>query len=85
MIITHSSGAVWGPRRDLIVMDSAQTTAVCLYAPTATVIAVHMEALDHGTVSRVDLARARDEAGIPPNRLLIPADGEIVTIRNDQP
>jgi L-ascorbate metabolism protein UlaG (beta-lactamase superfamily) len=51
VIITHSSGAIWGVNKDLIVMDSAQTIEVSKYAPSSTVIAVHMEALDHGTVT----------------------------------
>jgi L-ascorbate metabolism protein UlaG (beta-lactamase superfamily) len=80
VILTHSSGAVWGARRDLIVMDAGQTIEVCRYAPGATVVAIHMEALDHGTVSRADLANARESAGIPPGRLLTPADGETITI-----
>jgi L-ascorbate metabolism protein UlaG (beta-lactamase superfamily) len=82
VIITHSSGAVWGSQRDLIVMDAAQTVDVCKYAPKATVIAVHMDALDHGTVTRADLSKARAGAGIPASRLLIPEDGETITIGN---
>ena len=80
LIVTHSSGAVWGERRDLILMDAAQTVELVRYASRATVIAVHLEALDHGTVTRADLARARDEAGIDAARLLIPRDGETVSI-----
>ncbi len=80
LIITHSSGAVWGDRRDLIVMDSAQTIAVARYASGAAVVAVHVDALDHGTTTRLDLARARDEAGISPERLCIPQDGERIVV-----
>jgi hypothetical protein len=75
VIITHSSGAVWGAG-ELIVMDAAQTLEVCRAAPRSTVIAVHMEALDHGTVSRRELRARAEEAGISPDRLAIPADGE---------
>ena len=39
-------------------------------------IATHMEALDHATVSRQGLRRAADGAGIAATQLLIPADGE---------
>ena len=79
VIVTHSCGAVWG-QGVLIVMDAAQTLEVCRAAPRCTVIAVHMEALDHGTVSRREL-RARAEAGgIPPQRLRIPRDGEEIEI-----
>ena len=79
IIITHSSGARWpdpAGERQLIVMDAAQTIAVAQTAPASTVIATHMEALDHATVSRAELRAAADAAGIPPTRLLIPADGD---------
>ena len=75
IIITHSSGAKFGDS-DPIVMDAEQTIAVCQTAPQATVIAIHMESLDHGTVSRADLRAAADAQGIKPEQLLIPADGE---------
>ena len=75
VIVTHSSGAMWkgdGP----IVMDAAQTLAVCRAAPESRIVAIHLGSLDHGEVSRQDLrARAR-AAGIPDTQLLIPEDGE---------
>jgi L-ascorbate metabolism protein UlaG (beta-lactamase superfamily) len=79
IIITHSCGARWPDEhgeRQLIVMDAAQTIALAQAAPSSTVIATHMEALDHATVSRAELRAAADAAGIPATRLLIPADGE---------
>ncbi len=78
VIVTHSSGAVWGPGT-LIVMDAEQTVAVCKAAPTAVVVAVHLDSLDHGTVSRADLRTVADRQGIGPDRLRIPADGEVVS------
>jgi L-ascorbate metabolism protein UlaG (beta-lactamase superfamily) len=83
VVITHSSGAVWPNstgERELIVMDDAQTVEVCLLAPTAKVIAVHMESLDHGTTSRADIRTRARESGISDSALLIPADGETVEI-----
>jgi hypothetical protein len=79
VIVTHSSGAVWGGGV-LIVMDAAQTLATCLAAPSSTVIAVHMEALDHGTVTRRELRAQAAAAGIPPKQLRIPLDGEEIDI-----
>ena len=79
IIITHSCGAVWSAEKTLIVMDDEQTVAVCAAAPQATVIAVHMEALDHGTITREQLRATADAAGISPQQLLIPADGETLT------
>jgi L-ascorbate metabolism protein UlaG (beta-lactamase superfamily) len=79
IIITHSCGARWpddAGERQLIVMDAAQTVAVAQAAPASIVIATHMEALDHATISRAELRAAADAAGIPTTQLLIPADGE---------
>ncbi len=76
VIITHSSGAVWGITKTLILTDAAQTVEICKLAPQSTVVAVHMEALDHGTVTRASLREAARANGIEDSRLLIPADGE---------
>ncbi|MFI0844254.1 MBL fold metallo-hydrolase [Mesorhizobium sp. IMUNJ 23232] len=77
IIVTHSCGARWDG--DLIVMDAAQTVTVCEAAPASIIVATHMEALDHATISRQELRRAADEEGIPASRLLIPADGETLS------
>jgi L-ascorbate metabolism protein UlaG (beta-lactamase superfamily) len=79
VIITHSSGAKFG-ESDPIVMDAQQTVAVCRAAPGAVVVAVHMDSLDHGTVSRQQLRALADAEGIDRERLLIPGDGEAVTL-----
>lgn len=47
-----------------------------LIAPESLVIAVHLNSLDHGTVSRADLRAHARAAGIPDERLWIPKDGE---------
>lgn len=78
IIVTHSCGARWDDT--LIVMDAQQTLDLCAAQPHATVIATHMEALDHATVSREALRQAADAQGIGHNRLLIPADGETLVI-----
>lgn len=75
IIITHSCGAVWGDNV-LIVMDAAQTVAVCRAAQDSIVIATHMDSVDHATVSRDELRTYADANGIRPLQLLIPADGE---------
>jgi L-ascorbate metabolism protein UlaG (beta-lactamase superfamily) len=79
VIVTHSGGAELrdsGP----IIMDAAQTVAVCKAQPSAVVIATHMEALDHCKTSRQELQAAAETAGITPVRLRIPADGETVQV-----
>ncbi|WP_075292036.1 MBL fold metallo-hydrolase [Pararhizobium arenae] len=78
VIITHSCGAKWDG--DLIVMDAAETVAVCELAGQSTVVAVHMEALDHATVSRADLRAAADAKGISADQLRIPDDGEVLSL-----
>lgn len=79
VIITHSSGAVWGKANELIVMDAEQTLQICSYAPAGRVVAVHLDSLDHGTVSRNDLDLRRKQADVPSDRLIIPHDGETLT------
>lgn len=78
IIVSHSCGARWDG--DLIVMDGDQTTTLCETAPRSIVVATHMEALDHATVDRNDLRRAADAKGVPPTRLIIPRDGEIIDL-----
>ena len=57
-------------------MDAEQTLAVSRLAPQAIIVATHMEALDHATITRQDLRQAADAADLDPSRLLILADGE---------
>jgi L-ascorbate metabolism protein UlaG (beta-lactamase superfamily) len=78
VIITHSCGAVWGDQV-LIVMDAAQTIAVCKSAPKSIVVATHMEALDHATVTRAELREYATNHGITLDQLLIPSDGETLS------
>lgn len=83
VVITHSSGAVWpvsSGAKVLIVMDAAQTVEASRLAAGGKVVAVHLESLDHGTVSRADVRAAAQAAGIAPERLLIPVDGETLSI-----
>ncbi len=79
IIVTHSCGAVWGAHVP-IVMDAAQTIAVCQAAPNSIVIATHMDSVDHATISRENLRQYADAHGIGPDRLLIPADGETLAL-----
>lgn len=78
IIFTHSCGAKLddsGP----IVMDAQQTIAVCKLAPWAKVVAIHMDALDHGTVTRNDIRQLAVKNGISSDQLIIPDDGQILT------
>lgn len=77
VIVTHSCGATWKGSTP-IVMDAIQTAAVCQAAPESQVVAVHMEALDHATISRDDLRQYARAQGISEDQLLIPADGDML-------
>lgn len=78
IIISHSGGATL-PGFDPIIMDGPQTLRTLTAAPNAVVVAIHMEALDHCTVSRTMLRRMADGVGIAASRLRIPENGNILT------
>lgn len=78
VIVTHSGGARAGGTT--ILMDVDDTLEVARLAPDATVVAVHLEAVAHAPITRAGLRAAADAAGIDPTRVLIPADGETVTL-----
>ena len=85
VIVTHSSGASWPDPDDeservLIVMDAEQTVATAKFAPKSRLVATHMEALDHATVSRAELRAAANDAGLSPDQFIIPEDGETLRI-----
>jgi L-ascorbate metabolism protein UlaG (beta-lactamase superfamily) len=79
VIITHSCGAEFEANSP-IVMDAEQTVAVCRAAPDAIVVAVHMEAYDHSTVTRADLRTFATQRGITRQQLRIPDDGETLSL-----
>ncbi|MDF2636524.1 MAG: Zn-dependent hydrolase [Pelosinus sp.] len=83
IVITHSCGAVWGDNIP-IVMNAEQTVKVCLAAPASTIIATHMESLDHATISRGCLRKYAEANGIGAEQLLIPSDGETYHFGNDR-
>lgn len=78
VIVTHSAGAALGGT--LLILDDVQTVEIARSAPQATVIATHMESLDHCTVSRQELRETAERAGISARKLLIPADGEAISL-----
>ena len=88
LIVCHAGGNRFTPETNIfpevtfdketesIVMDKTQTIAVCKFAPQSKVLANHMEAIDHGTVTRADLRAYATEQNITAEQLFIPADGE---------
>ncbi|MEO1443384.1 MAG: MBL fold metallo-hydrolase, partial [Chloroflexota bacterium] len=86
IIVTNSGGAMWDDpdnpgERTYILMDATETIKIARFAPGASIVAVHMEALDHCTVTRAELRAAADAAGVPPHRIIIPAEGEFVAFQ----
>ncbi|MDW3197062.1 MAG: MBL fold metallo-hydrolase [Cytophagales bacterium] len=77
IIITNSGGALFRGGNERILMDVDETLLVAKKAPNATIIAVHLQALDHCTVTRQQL----NEAAIHENvTILTPADGQILEL-----
>jgi L-ascorbate metabolism protein UlaG (beta-lactamase superfamily) len=58
-----------------ITMSKEDVEKVCTHMPSATVIAVHMDALDHCLEHRTDLANFIESKGLSA-QVRIPADGE---------
>ena len=79
VIITHSAGAVWGDGVK-ILFDEVETVEICQALPASTVVAVHLDSYDHGTVSRASLRAYASSRGIDATRLRIPADGETLIL-----
>ena len=80
IIITHSGGATI-PGFDPIIMDIDQTLELLDAASEPSkVAAVHLEALDHCGVSRDQLRSAANKKDIPTSKLIIPDDGETISL-----
>ncbi|TFE00842.1 MBL fold metallo-hydrolase [Jeotgalibacillus sp. R-1-5s-1] len=73
-VIVLNAGAAQFLEGGPIIMDQHDVKKVLDTATTATVIAVHLEALNHCVLTRDEL-----KAHIPDEKLLVPEDGEIYT------
>jgi len=78
-IIVVNAGAAQFTSGGPITMDADDVINVATAVPEATVIAVHMEAINHCLLSREELRKATEAAAIA-SRVNIPQDGESVTI-----
>ncbi len=80
-IVTNSGGAVFpGFEATPILKDEEQTMSLIQQCGDARVIAVHMDALDHCRTTRTSLRRKAEETGVTKDKLVIPQDGEVVTL-----
>lgn len=76
IVLNAGGNAVEGLGR--VVMDSQDVLAVTQHTP-ATLISVHMEAVNHWALSRQDLASFAEQQGFA-DRLYIPQDGEVIIL-----
>ncbi|BDD06768.1 MBL fold metallo-hydrolase [Aureibacter tunicatorum] len=75
IIITNSGGAIF--MNETILMDAQATIDLAKMAPKATIIATHMESLDHCTVTRKEIqAKAQEQNLI----IHTPSDGEKIKL-----
>jgi L-ascorbate metabolism protein UlaG (beta-lactamase superfamily) len=80
-IIVNSGGALIKGFGDTpIIMNEMQTMALIAASGKAKVIAVHMNALDHCFTTRAVLKKKAAELKIGKDKLIIPDDGEKLTI-----
>ncbi|MGM8931146.1 MBL fold metallo-hydrolase [Salinicola halophyticus] len=78
VVVVNSGFAQWfgvGP----IIMGADDVQKVSGALPTATLIASHMEAVNHAELTRAELRQAAETRGYA-SKLLIPADGDTVTL-----
>lgn len=79
VVVAHACGATMrgiGP----LVMDEAHIEALLRAAPHCTVIATHLDTVDHATVSRAQLAQHFEKLPELAARLRIPADGDTLSL-----
>jgi L-ascorbate metabolism protein UlaG (beta-lactamase superfamily) len=78
-VIVANAGAAQFLEGGPITMDVDDVVRVCEAAPAATLVAVHMEAINHCILTRGALRQALDRAK-PKARVLVPKDGETVEL-----
>ena len=76
IVLNTGAAEVSGFEGDPIIMGKEDTLRIHRAAPDATIVAVHMDAVNHMTLSREELAEFVQHEGID-EQVLIPADGEI--------
>ncbi len=62
-----------------IIMSKEDVQEVCRQSPAATVVASHMEAVNHATLTRSELRQYLSDQGLA-HRVLVPDDGETLII-----
>ena len=75
IVIVNAGAVQMLAKPPAITMTKEDVAKVCRYVPSATVIAVHMEAIDHCLLHRKELEDFIESEGLS-ERVRIPADGE---------
>jgi L-ascorbate metabolism protein UlaG (beta-lactamase superfamily) len=78
VVVVNAGGARFTEGK-AITMTADDVERVCRAAPLATVVAVHMDAINHCLESRTDLEAALAEAGVM-DQVEIPEDGEWIAL-----
>lgn len=78
IVLNAGAAEVTGFEGDPIIMGKKDTLRTHQAIPTATIIAVHMDAVNHMTLSRAELADYVQEEGIQ-DYVFVPADGEAIS------
>jgi L-ascorbate metabolism protein UlaG (beta-lactamase superfamily) len=78
-VVVVNAGAAQFLEGGPIIMDAEGVVETARAAPRATVVAVHLEALNHCPLTRAELRAAVEDAGVG-DRVAIPADGETLRV-----
>lgn len=78
IVLNAGAAEVTGFEGDPIIMGKKDTLRTHQAIPTATIIAVHIDAVNHMTLSRAELADYVQEEGIQ-DYVFVPADGEVIS------
>ncbi|MEO5932512.1 MAG: MBL fold metallo-hydrolase [Duganella sp.] len=77
VIVLNTGDARWTGLNDPIIMGKEDTSHAYKAAPHAKIVAVHMDAINHTALSRVELRKYIAEKKLG-DRVLVPADGEFL-------
>lgn len=84
-VVINAGGAihpVLSPEFGPILMNEKDVVTMIKDSPAkCRFIAVHLEAVDHAQTTRSILRNEADHAGIPKDKLIIPADGEVIDLK----
>ncbi len=78
VIVLNTGNALVNGFKESIIMGREDTHRATQKAPNAKVVAVHMDAINHMSVTRVQLAEYVKDTGVQ-DKVLIPADGETLS------